>query len=136
MSNWYKENFMSLNGRKSEFVMYPPFRKKSDVSPSIRIGSEVLSSTGSARYLGIIFDANLSWKDHVSPVMRKAGRNWGIFYRCHRLLQKRLLVLEKSVIQPCLDYGSVIWSNGSAGTKNRLLRIEKRYKSSGRSHLP
>ena len=29
VSNWYKENSMTLNGRKSDFVMYPPFRKKS-----------------------------------------------------------------------------------------------------------
>ena len=127
VSNWYKENFMSLNGRKSDFVIYPPFRKKSAGSPSIRIGSEVVPSASSARYLGIIFDSNLCWKDHVSSVMSKAGRNLGMFYRCHRLLsEKARLALVKSVIQPGLDYGSVVWSNGSAGIQSRLLRIEKR----------
>ena len=64
---------MSLNGRKSEFVMDPQFSEKLAGSPSVRIGSEVVSSTASARYLGIIFDANLSWKDRF--VCHEKGRS-------------------------------------------------------------
>ena len=51
-----------------------------------------------------------------------------MLYRCYRFLNTSArLALVKSVIQPDMDYGAVIWNNGSAQVANRLNRIEKRY---------
>ena len=128
-ANWYRENLMSLNGRKSNLVLFPKFRNKSCLSNyKLSVDSAQLLPSPSAKYLGIFFDSQLNWKVHVDSVVRKVSRKIDVLYRCYRFLNTSArLALVKSVIQPDMDYGAVIWNNGSAQVANRLNRIEKRH---------
>ena len=129
ISNWYRENLMSLNGKKSNLVLFPKFRNKLCLSNyKLKVNSAQLLPSPSAKYLGIFFDSQLNWKVHVDSVIRKVSRKIGVLYRCYRFLNTAARqALVKSVIQPDMDYRAVIWNNDSAQVTNRLNRIEKRY---------
>ena len=93
---------MSLNGRKSNLVLFPKFRYKSCLSNyKLSVDGAQLLPSPSAKYLGIFFDSQLNWKVHVDSVIRKVSRKIGVLYRCHRFLTTSArLALVKSVIQP------------------------------------
>ena len=64
-------------------------------------------------YLGIMLDADMSWKAHVAMVRNKLSR----IHNMHRLqymyAQNSLIILYKSLLVPHINYGSLLW--GHAG---------------------
>ena len=129
LSNWYQHNMMSPNEKKSELLLFKKFCNSSMLSNySVKIGKTSLKPTDSARYLGVIFDKNLNWRPQLDAVVRKSGRKIGIIYRCHHLLDHHSrLAIVKSVIQPDLDYCTVVWNNGTVGIAKWNQRIGKRF---------
>ena len=72
VSDWMSSNFLSLNPSKTEFIVIGlPQQLKKIVSPLIHLPNGVnLSPVSSARNLGIIFDNNLSFSEHISSVSK------------------------------------------------------------------
>ena len=70
IGNWLRVNTLSLNVKKSNFVIFRPYQKRIDYEVNIKIfdysaNSLVsLESKECVRYLGVLFYSNLSWKHH------------------------------------------------------------------------
>ena len=59
-------------------------------------------------YLGIILDANMSWKSHIAMVRNKLSGINGILNRLkYQYPQKILATLYKSLFIPHINYGSL-----------------------------
>ena len=65
-------NFLSLNPSKTEFLVIGlPKQLERLNHPTIHLPKDViLSPVDSARNLGVIFDSNLSFSDHISAVSK------------------------------------------------------------------
>ena len=68
--NWMSSNFLSLKPSKTEFlVLGLPKQLEKLNQPTIHLPYDViLSPADSARNLGVIFDSNLNFSDHISDV--------------------------------------------------------------------
>ena len=74
-------------------------------------------------YLGIMLDADMSWKTHVAMVRNKFSRINGILHRLKYIYpQNDLITLYKSLFVPHINYGSLLW--GHAG--GALDKIKKK----------
>ena len=64
VSKWLKVNKLSLNIKKKHFMI---FSNKSDVCGQIdiRIDVEPIQVVGKTKFLGVIIDKKLTWKDHI-----------------------------------------------------------------------
>ena len=61
-------------------------------------------------YLGIILDANMSWKSHIAMVRNKLSRINGILHRLKYLYPQNILVtIYNSLFIPHINYGSLLW---------------------------
>ena len=59
-------------------------------------------------YLGIILDANMSWKSHIAMVRNKLSRIHGILHRLKYLYPQNIIVtMYKSLFIPHINYGSL-----------------------------
>ena len=57
-------------------------------------------------YVGVILDANMSWKSHLAMVRNKLSRINGILYRLKYLYPQNILVtIYKSLSIPHINYG-------------------------------
>ena len=66
----------------------------------------------SIRYLGIIIDSNLSWKNQVSYIVNKIKRNIGILSKLRYYVNLDILVnLYYALVYPFLTYGLILWGN-------------------------
>jgi len=67
-------NFLSLNPSKSEFLIFDLTQQFSQLdNPTIHLGQSsnaIISPVDSARKLGVIFDKNLSFAQHISAVSK------------------------------------------------------------------
>ena len=63
-------------------------------------------------YLGIMLDANMSWKSHIAMVSNKLSRINGILQRLKYLYPQNILItLYKSLYILHINYGSLVWGH-------------------------
>ena len=68
---------MSLNEGKITYTFFHKFRQKANISlklPVLAINGKVIERTTSIKFLGILLDEHLSWKNHISVVENKVSK--------------------------------------------------------------
>ena len=85
IAEWLKINKLSLNIKKTHFMC---FSAKNKPSPciSLQIGGEALAEVNKSKFLGVIIDNKLSWKDHISFVCRNVSRGIGVIIKARKVL--------------------------------------------------
>ena len=64
------------------------------------------------KYVGVIIDDKLNWRDHVSFVCRKVARGLGVIMKAKEVLQKEYLIsLYNSFIYLYLIHCNQIWGS-------------------------
>ena len=71
---WLSNNKLSLNIKKTMYMIFGNKRKLRRVKElDVQIGSEKIKRTEIYKYIGVYFDSQLSWKEHVKSTCAKAG---------------------------------------------------------------
>jgi len=96
-----------LNPAKTRFLLLCKRTTTLPADLAIRCNDTVIPVTDSARYLGLIIDRHLSFKDHIDHVSVNVYRKLRAFTRCRNDVPhaaKRVFYL--SIIQSTIDYAS------------------------------
>ena len=65
----------------------------------------------SEKDLGIIFQQNLKFEEHISNVVSKANRLLGLVKRTFSYIDRTVfLTIYKTIIRPVIDYGDSVWN--------------------------
>ena len=100
--NWLSENKLTLNQKKTKSVY---FSKKSKVrkKPST-LNQTPLEILEKFKYLGVILDEKLSYKDHISKVKTTLTRYCSTFFKLRKILKtNELFKADKTYIKPVLQ---------------------------------
>ena len=87
-----KANKLSLNIKKSNFVIFRPRQKNMPFIPRIRSFDPVtntyvnLEMKDYVKYLGLMIDSNLSWKYHIESICHKTSKSIGIIAKIRHSL--------------------------------------------------
>ena len=103
LSSWFASNYLSVNSKKSQ-AMIPG---KHSHEPALYIGDSVIEISGFLNILGVRIDDKLSFKDHLSTVLRKVYAKVGALRGLRKLVPADIsLMLYKAYILPHLEYCS------------------------------
>ncbi len=93
-------------------------------SIELTIKEELIDQVDKFKYLGIIINESLDWSDHIDYVQSKVAKRLGLLKRLKHLLprQSRELVY-KTVIQPVLEYGDIVWGDRFNNTLMERLQV-------------
>lgn len=120
LSDWIKANKLSLNIKKSKYMIIAS-PNKSVSSTNLILNGSPLQKTDTFKYLGVIIDKNLTWKNHINIVCKKISKNIGILSKLrHYLDTDSLKQVYYSLIYPYLQYGLIIWGNTYKTRLNQL----------------
>ena len=72
---WLSVNRLALNIEKTNFVIFHPFNKPLKYNVTILIHKKAITEKKSIKYLGILIDSTLSWKDHITNLSKKTIKN-------------------------------------------------------------
>ena len=79
------------------------------------------------KYLGVLIDQNLSWKNHVDSVIVKISKTIGMIAKLRYFVPSTVLVnIYNSLILPYITYGLLAWDNASNAYLNKILVLQKR----------
>jgi hypothetical protein len=91
LSEWFKANKVSINIKKSNYMIFKPRQKRQTLNLYLEINNHKINRVKEVVFLGVILDENMSWKPHISHVARKVSKSIGIIYKSSFCLSKSAL---------------------------------------------
>ena len=86
---------LTLNIKKSNCIIFHPYPKKLTYQPKICIFGNKrnkyvnLECKDHIKYLGIVIDKNLTWKNHIDVIATKISRNIGLIAKLRHFLPRK-----------------------------------------------
>ena len=125
INEWFEANKLSLNVGKTKYLLFHQPGRKNDLPlllPRLLIKKHKVERVKSIKFLGVLLDENLSWKDHIKYIENKVAKNIGLLYRAELFLDKNsLLTLYYSYIHTYLNYANLSWGSTNRTNLKKLL---------------
>ena len=124
ISEWFKANKLSLNIKKTNYTLFHKNSTKDDLPLK-------LPDLTSIKFLGVMLDENISWKEHIKTVENKLSKNTGLLHKSKQLLDNESLTsIYFSNIHSYYNYANITWAstNPTKLKKNTLFTKTKQPK--------
>ena len=128
INTWFSLNKPSLNISKTKCMVYRANslgKRFPDIA--LKIGGEIIDRVKNFKYLGVVFDENLSWEEDIKQVHSKVSSRLYLFRQIRIFLDtKQSKKVFTSLVQSIMDYANTIWSFCSSKFQNALQKIQNR----------
>ena len=132
LDRWLKGNKLSLNVAKTHSMLITTKQTKKFLTaanqalhPSIR--KEHIEVICNTKYLGVQIDENLTWKDQIKSVTKKASRAIGFLkFSKHFLPGAVVKSLYTSIVEPHFQYCCSVWGCCNSTDILQLQRLRNR----------
>ena len=122
ISNWLKANKLSINIKKTKFILFHPKSVKLKNDFKILYDNIELERVPYIKYLGIYIDEHLKWNYHLHLLNNKIAKLVGIFYKLRNIMPlENMIQVYYTIIYPHLNYG--IMCLGTS-TQNNMKRSQ------------
>ena len=125
LQSWEKKWKMEFHPGKCQLLRIT--NKKSPITSPYFIHNIPISETDSAKYLGIIIDSNLNWRQQYASMIKKCNSTLAFIKRNLNKAPKN--VKEKcytSLVRPQIEYGSPVWDPHHQIHKENIEKVQKR----------
>ena len=127
INTWLCANKLSLNIKKSNFVLFHPPQRKITLQVKLYISGTSLQKENCIKYLGIMIDSSLSWKSQISCISKKIKRSIGILSKLRYYVGLSILIkLYYALVYPFLIDGIITWGNTYPTTIQPLSVLQKK----------
>ena len=94
---------------------------------SIRADNTDLDRVYPFKYLSVLMDQTLSWKDHIDSLSKNISSRLGMLRRERKVLPKpTCMTLYNTMVLPLFDYCAAVWDNSGIGCKGYLDKLNRR----------
>ena len=126
LSTWLNANKISLNPKKTEFIVF--YSKNKNISPSthLKLLGQRIYPSQSVKYLGVHLDAHLNWKTHISTLANKLQRSNGALYKLRHFMPLNTLVdVYHAIFSSHMRYACQVWGLRDNSITHRILILQK-----------
>ena len=133
LKSWLNANKLSLNVTKTQSLVIGGSKRLNDlekvggVKPQFNVGEETVSIIRKAKYLGVMVDQHLNWKEQITTIKKKVSRGIGMLKYSKKFLP--LLTIQsmyKSLVEPYLRYCCPVWGSCGSTAINELQKLQNR----------
>lgn len=122
---WCNDWQMTINFDKTVFMKIS--RKRSNLHFQYSARNILLAEVEHIKYLGIWISNDLRWTKHINTVCNSANQKLFFLRRALRLTTPEVRLLAfNAIVQPVLDYASVIWYPFTKKDIDKIEGIQKR----------
>ena len=124
VDEWLKANLLTLNLNKTTYTIIT----LSDTPENLKvtINKTEVNYSKEFKFLGVIIDDNLSFKNHIKEISKKISKSVGIISKMTFLPSFVLKSLYYSLIYPYLTYCILAWGSIYRTTLNPIIILQKR----------
>ena len=108
--------------RAQQIILLFQMQHKFNIKFTNKHGSSFsLEKKDHIKYLGVLIDEKLTWKNQISNIWSRISTNTGIFLRLRRYLSlKQLKQLHHTLIYPYINYAIISWGSASTSNLNKI----------------
>jgi cbb3-type cytochrome oxidase subunit 1 len=128
---WARDNKIIFSQEKSKIMLMTRRKRKEQKVIAVYLNNKIIPQVNNLKYLGIIFDCKLTFKEHVNcmadkctklifSLSKSAKLNWGLGH-------KALKTIYIGGILPLLLYGAPVWGKAMEKEtyKYKLKRVQR-----------
>eukprot|EP00136_Aspergillus_niger_P005212 XP_001395701.2 reverse transcriptase [Aspergillus niger CBS 513.88] len=108
IEQWARQTGASFAAEKTELI-HLTRRKTAHRIGQIRMNGQVIQPADTAKLLGVIFDKELRWKEHVQRAVQRASKVNIALSGLRHLRPEQMRQLYQACVLPVLDYASTVW---------------------------
>ena len=113
IASWARDNKIKYNEEKSKVMLLTRRKRKEQRNVAVYLNNKAIPQVQKLKYLGIIFDYKLTFRDHINYITEKCTKlifvlaksakiNWGLGHEALR-------TIYVGGILPLLLYGAPVW---------------------------
>ena len=124
LNSWFKTNKLTLNANKTNFIIFTSENKRTniDIPDTLQVENLIINRITHTKYLGLIIDERLSWKEHVNQLCTRLKSLFPIFYDIRNFIHlKHAQIIYHAMVLSRINYGLLIY--GSAD-KNIMVPLQ------------
>ena len=129
INDWLKANKLSLNANKTKYTFFHKLSIRDNIPlklPILKVNDSPIKRENAIKFLGIIIDENLTWKNHISTLENKISKNIGMLYKAKFLLNEKCLKhIYFAFIHSYLNYGNIAWASTNRYKLKKLHNQQK-----------
>lgn len=127
VNNWCSDNCLLLNSNKCSVLTVS--RKRNTIQFDYSLDGVTLERVDSMLDLGVVFDCELRFDDHVFRICSQASKILGFVLRAAGGFADRdvLVALYSALVRSRLEYASVVWDPLYAVYNSTLESIQRRF---------
>jgi hypothetical protein len=116
INNWFQNNLLNLNLSRSHYLEFKPM-KQYRVNMQIQYNYNYISKVSQTKFLGLIVDDTLSWKEHIDKLIKRmSSAIYAVRQVKHALPIETLKIIYSVHIHSIVSYGLILGGN-SPGPK-------------------
>ena len=125
LAQW--ENKWKMEFHPSKCQVLSISRKRHPINYNYQLHSQSLEHVTSAKYLGITFNSNLDWGQHINNISAKANNTIGFLRRNLNISStKTKEAAYYAMVRPSIEYACSIWDPYEKGDISKLEMIQRR----------
>ena len=126
LSDWFALNKLSLNSLKTNYMIFKNNNLDSPL-PDLILDGVTVTRVQSVKFLGVLVDEKLTWKNHVTVVEKKLSSASFILRKIrYKITQRTALTLYDTLILPHVMYCNIVWGNTCKSYTSNIVRLQKR----------
>jgi len=110
ITEWAQRTGSSFAAEKTELI-HLTRRKKELYVGSVNMDGQVIRAGPVAKLLGVLFDQELRWKDHVQRAVKQATVATLSMSGLRHLRPAQMRQIYQACVLPKLEYASTVWHN-------------------------
>ena len=127
VSNWFKANKLSVNATKTNYMIMGTPKMTSMIDQTdIILDNTKLDRVTKTKFLGVIIDENLTWKNHIDGITKTISRNIGMINKLKFFVPERILrTLYCTLVLPYINNGILIWGQACKTYLEKIYKLQK-----------
>ena len=125
IDNWFQVNKLSLNIKKTTYVLFNYSRSKGP-EPLLNLQGQNIVRSKAFKFLGLEKNEDLSWKTHISKVVRTISYTIAQIARIKYKINKQAgRLIYNALILPHLLYGNIVWAGTYQSHLKKLISVQR-----------
>ena len=125
LNEWFGSNKLSLNVMKTNFMTFEGMQNDALRNIKLSINNNDLEKVTKVKFLGVVLDDSLSWREHVHSCKNKiASGIYAINSTKHILTRPHRIKLYNSLVKSHLNYGILLYGS-SYDMYLKFLRVQQ-----------
>ena len=91
-NEWFVPNKHLLNVGKTKYSFFHKSSRKDNISlqlPNLAINNRKIKREESIKFLGVLLDENVTWKEHPKLIENECAKNIGLLYKAKHYLNRK-----------------------------------------------